>query len=71
MADKYYDYTTLQGDTFDSISLDFYDSEKYSHMIMSENPLHIGTIVFSGGVALKIPVITTAPANTLPPWKRG
>lgn len=71
MADKYYDYTTIQGDTFDSISLDFYDLEKYAHIIMEQNPEHIETIIFPSGVMLKIPIISTSAPSTLPPWKRG
>jgi hypothetical protein len=71
MANKYYEYTTLQGDTFDSISLDFYNSEKYAHLIMAENPEYIETIVFSSGTLLKIPAISTSAPSSLPPWKRG
>lgn len=67
---KHYKYKTLQGDTFDSIALDFYKSEKRSGDIMQANPEHIDTIVFSAGTELKIPVIEQRKATTLPPWKR-
>lgn len=67
----YYEYETLEGDTWDSISLDFYDSEYYVSIIMELNLEHIKTLVFDAGVTLKIPIIEEQEANTLPPWKRG
>lgn len=63
-------YTTLSGDTFDSIALDFFDDEKYSAEIIKQNPDHAGTIRFSAGVKLMIPSEIESTAETLPPWKR-
>ena len=68
---KYYEYITIQGDTFDSISLDFFDTEHKTNEIMKENTNHIGTIIFSAGVLLKIPILENTIPSTLPPWKRG
>lgn len=70
MSNKYYIYETLDGDTFDSISLDFYNSEFYSHEIMKLNPDCIGILIFESGVKLKIPVLNIQKPSTLPPWKR-
>ncbi|KNF08558.1 phage tail protein X [Gottschalkia purinilytica] len=69
--DDYYDYETINGDTWDTISLDFYDDEGYSTEIMNENPKYIKVIIFDTGVKLKIPVIEEESKSTLPPWKRN
>jgi phage tail protein X len=66
---EYYEYKTVQGDTFDSISLDFYGSEKYVHEIMNMNPSHIRAVTFSHNTTLKIPLIDTTDTNNLPPWR--
>lgn len=70
MAKSYYQYETVEGDTFDIISLAFYGVEHYSTEIMKENPEHVGTVIFSAGVTLNIPIIEQPAASTLPPWKR-
>ncbi len=70
MARNYYIYETVDGDTFDTISLAFYEAEHYSSEIMKENPDYVSTVIFSAGVKLKIPVIEQPAASTLPPWKR-
>lgn len=71
MATEYYQYKTLQSDTFDSISLDFYNTEKHASIIMNANPTYIKTLLFSSGITLKIPVINTNNNEVLPPWKRS
>lgn len=68
---KYYVYETLEGDTFDSIALDFYNDEYKSSDIMNANPNYIKVLIFSANVKLKIPIIEEQPVSTLPPWKRG
>ncbi|QGQ97056.1 LysM domain-containing protein [Paenibacillus psychroresistens] len=68
---KYYLYTALSHDTFDSIALDFYNEETLSGNIISANPQYRNTILFSGGEVLQIPVIEVKAAETLPPWKRS
>lgn len=64
-------YTTMAGDTFDSISLDFYNEESRASIIIQANLKYLNVIVFKGGEDLYIPVIQEASAETLPPWKRG
>lgn len=70
MANSYFRYETVYGDTFDIISLAFYGVEHYSTEIMKVNPDYVGTIIFSAGVNLEIPIIEQPAASTLPPWKR-
>ncbi|WP_054876896.1 tail protein X [Oxobacter pfennigii] len=69
MAD-YFEYTTMQGDTFDILALDAYNDEFKAHLIIQANPEHASTVIFSEGVRLKIPIISEEAAYTLPPWKR-
>lgn len=66
---QYYD--TVQGDTWDMISLDYYGDEHYSHVLMQANPDYITTLVFDAGIRLLIPTINQTAAITLPPWKRS
>lgn len=70
MSSKYYQYTTVDGDTFDIIALSFYGDEHYSTEIMKANPAHVGIVIFSAGIELKIPIIEPTAASSLPPWKR-
>jgi phage tail protein X len=67
----YFEYETLQGDTFDSIALDFYNDETQASTIIQANPLHRKILTFSSGVTLKIPIIEQQAADSIPPWKRG
>lgn len=63
-------YTTTQGDTFDMLAYRAYGSEFKSHFIIQANPQYASTIVFNSGIVLKIPIISSESASTLPPWKR-
>ena len=67
---KGYLYTTLAGDTFDSIALDFYNDESLSSAIIQANLQYRDVIIFEGGEVLQIPIIEVPAAATLPPWKR-
>ncbi len=66
---SYTDYITIEGDMFDIIALKFYSEESFAHHIMQANPEYISTIVFEGGITLKIPVFDTLETSeSLPPW---
>jgi phage tail protein X len=67
---EYYEYTTLQGDTYDSIALDFYNDEAKASIIIQANQAHRKTILFNAGVVLKIPIIEEDQSDSLPPWKK-
>ncbi|MDF2591971.1 MAG: LysM protein [Clostridia bacterium] len=67
---KYYEYETIQGDTFDMIALDFYNDEAKASTIIQANPECCNVLVFDAGVVLKIPQIEETASTTLPPWKR-
>lgn len=68
---RYFEYDTLQGDTFDSIALDFYGDEYKANLLAEANPEHIRTLKFEAGVLLWVPIIEATAATTLPPWKQG
>lgn len=64
-------YTTVDGDTFDALALEFYDEEKLASAIIQANPDYCDTLIFSAGVELIIPEqIAVAMPETLPPWRR-
>lgn len=69
--DKYLSYTTVQGDTFDAISLDFYNDEFYAPIIAEANANFSGVLVFDAGIKLQIPIVNAKAAETLPPWRQG
>lgn len=64
-------YTTSQGDTFDSIAKQFYDSERYFTEILKANVNYANVIVFSSGIELVIPEISTVEEDTsaTAPWR--
>lgn len=64
-------HITAEGDTFDSLALEYYDDEKMASTIIQANPDHCATLIFEAGVSLVIPdVSTVAYPETLPPWRR-
>ena len=64
-------YTTREGDSFDALALAAYGDEFKANLIMDANPDHIDTLIFSGGVRLRIPLVETRNApETLAPWRR-
>lgn len=69
---SYEEYTTLKGDTFDLIALDFYDDEFMASKIIKENPFYSDVLVFEAGEILYIPMFEeeTADVDSMPPWRR-
>lgn len=63
-------YITSQGDTWDIISMRFYDDPFYTKQLMQSNPTHIKTLIFAEGVELEIPEVEASANSTLPPWKQ-
>lgn len=64
-------YTTISGDAWDFISLKVYGSVLYVSDLIAANPTHTQTAIFTGGIELNIPEISSSAktsANT-PPWK--
>ena len=65
-------YTTRQGDTFDELALQVYDSEKKAHLLIETNPDYADVLTFDAGTVLTIPVNDDIVLpETLAPWRRG
>ena len=63
--------TTVEGDTFDALALEFYDDEKQAGLIIQANPDYCDVLIFEAGVELKIPIVEFVELpETLPPWRR-
>ena len=63
-------YKTISGDTWDIIAYKVYGECIYMDRLIEANIPYADTVIFSAGIELSIPEITTEAANTLPPWKR-
>ena len=70
MNRSYTEYVTKDGDTFDSLALDFYGDENCSVFLMQFNPDLIDTLIFNQGVTINVPEINIKENSSLPPWKR-
>lgn len=65
-------YITVEGDTFDSLALLFYNDEKLASTIIQANPDYCDTLIFEAGISLTIPeAAAVVLPETLPPWRRG
>lgn len=65
-------YTTRQGDTFDELALQVYDSEKKAHLLIEANLDYADVLTFDAGTVLTIPVNDDIVLpETLAPWRRG
>ena len=63
-------YTTISGDVWDMIAKEQLCGERYTSLLMQANPEHLNTVVFSAGVSLVLPEVTTPIPESLPPWRR-
>ena len=62
---------TIQGDTWDILSIRAYGSAAFMDELIAANPEHSKTVIFPAGVELIVPEIDTAQTVAgLPPWKR-
>lgn len=62
---------TIQGDTWDKLSIRAYGSVEYMDDLIMANPNERTTAIFPAGVEIEVPAIdTTQTAANLPPWKR-
>lgn len=72
MMEVYEDkYTTVQGDTWDMISLQLYGTPHKVAQLIACNAEYSDVLIFDGNIELSVPVITNNTTNTLAPWKRG
>ena len=64
-------YVTNQGETWDTISLDFYGSPYHVKELIECNRQYSDVLVFRANTELNIPILAEESSNTLAPWKRG
>lgn len=70
-----YGYTCAGGETFDSVALEVYGSEKYAAELMCANPALCEKSIFTGGETLLLPVVEGDAADeegyatATAPWK--
>lgn len=62
-------YTTISGDTWDSIAKKAYGAERYADYLMQQNPTKINVFRFDAGVVLATPALPEEKSGFLPPWK--
>lgn len=62
-------YTTIQGDTWDIISLKNYNTELFVSNIIEANHKFRDYVFFPAGIVLNIPEVTQQTTINLPPWK--
>lgn len=63
-------YTTVQGDMWDKIAKEQMGDEKFTDLLISENPEHRLTYIFSAGIVINVPEVNEyTAADDLPPWK--
>ena len=65
-------YITRQGDAWDTIAKRLYGDERYMDKLVRANIEHRKTVLFSYGVKLTVPDVSTvtSASDSLPPWKR-
>lgn len=65
-------YTTIQGDTFDTIAKLKLGSELLADKLMQTNPALLDYVVFPAGITVTIPQIEQVNVNynKLPTWRR-
>ena len=63
---------TVEGDSFDTLALEYYDDEMQASLIMAANPDYSDVLIFEAGVSLRMPIVEAVELpETLPPWRRG
>ena len=66
-----HNHITVEGETFDSLALHYYNDEKLASAIIQANPDYCDTLIFEAGIELTIPAVSSvALPETLPPWRR-
>lgn len=65
-------YIASYGETWDSISMDFYGTPFKIAELISCNPQYSDVLIFEENTELSIPILEdTSQQDTLAPWKRG
>ena len=62
-------YTTIQGDTWDSIAYKLYGDEKYMKNLIEANWPLLEILVFSSGTVITVPDLPEETDDDLPFWR--
>lgn len=62
-------YTTIQGDTWDSIAYKLYGDEKYMKNLIEANWPLLEVLVFSSGTVITVPDLPEETDDDLPFWR--
>lgn len=62
-------YTTIQGDTWDSIAYKLFGDESYMKDLIEANWDYVDVLVFSGNTVLTVPDISEEADEDLPFWR--
>lgn len=62
-------YTTIQGDTWDSIAYKLWGLEECATDLMEANYRHLDILVFSSGTVLNVPDLAPDTYGWLPGWR--
>lgn len=64
------EYTTIVGDTWDSISYKLYKTSLAYKSLFELNPDYINTIVFNAGIKIKYKTLNIKADLDIAPWRR-
>lgn len=63
-------YTTIQGDMWDSIAFKLYGTENGMNTLLEANQQHADVVIFGADIVLTVPEYNQPKTSTLPPWRR-
>ncbi len=63
-------YTTVQGDKWDSIAYSQLGDTAYTDKLINLNQQYLDYYIFPAGITLVLPDIAVEVTDTLPPWKQ-
>lgn len=62
-------YTTIQGDTWDSIAYKLFGAEKYMKNLIETNQELLEILIFSSGITINVPEIPKEETEDAPIWR--
>ena len=62
-------YTTIQGDTWDSIAYKLFGAEKYMKNLIEANQELLEILIFSSGITINVPEIPNEETEDAPIWR--
>lgn len=68
MEDKY--YTTVLGDTWDSIAYKLYSNSKRYSELLELNQEHQDILIFKAGIIIRYRETPVSNTENLPPWRK-